>query len=130
MAPRLTMFSGRTFQWLKGEAVRRLIAGITAWTTIRKVAGHNDYAAKAYPGFRVGMASIGIWNAAGVRFLRPPLMPLRNSALQPGPAGGVALPGLEVLHADLADDTGGNPSGITRPLRIDRRTCDDADCQR
>jgi len=43
----------KNFTPLQAVAVRRLIGKIADRATIRKVSGHNDYAAKACPGFRV-----------------------------------------------------------------------------
>jgi N-acetyl-anhydromuramyl-L-alanine amidase AmpD len=42
----------KSFTMTQAHAVIRLIGEIMAGTTIRKVSGHNDYAAKACPGFR------------------------------------------------------------------------------
>ena len=44
----------------QAAAVKRLIGEIQGRTAIRKVRGHNDYAAKACPGFRVNAA---FWRA-------------------------------------------------------------------
>lgn len=49
---------GKNFTVAQGAAVKRLIGGIKARTAIRKVSGHNDYAAKACPGFRGGKAGV------------------------------------------------------------------------
>lgn len=43
----------RNFTVAQAVAVTRLIGEIKGRATIRKVLGHNDYAAKACPGFRV-----------------------------------------------------------------------------
>jgi N-acetylmuramoyl-L-alanine amidase len=44
----------KNFTPQQAAALRRLIGEIKARSAIRKVSGHNDYAAKACPGFRVG----------------------------------------------------------------------------
>jgi N-acetyl-anhydromuramyl-L-alanine amidase AmpD len=41
------------FTTAQAAAMRRLVADIKVRTAIRKVSGHNDYSAKACPGFRV-----------------------------------------------------------------------------
>ena len=43
----------KNFTGSQATAVKRLIGEIKGRTAIRKVSGHNDYAAKACPGFRV-----------------------------------------------------------------------------
>lgn len=44
---------GRNFTAAQAAAAKRLIAEIKRRTAIRKVSGHNDYAAKDCPGFRL-----------------------------------------------------------------------------
>lgn len=44
----------RNFTPAQAATVRRLVGEIKGRTEIRNVSGHNDYAAKACPGFRVG----------------------------------------------------------------------------
>ena len=46
----------KNFSGAQALAVKLLIAEIKGRTTIRKVFGHNDYAPKACPGFRVRIA--------------------------------------------------------------------------
>jgi hypothetical protein len=43
----------KNFTAAQAEAAKQLIAEIKGRTTIRLVSGHNDYAARACPGFRV-----------------------------------------------------------------------------
>lgn len=56
----------KNFTAAQGEAVRRLIAAIKGRTAIRKVSGHNDHAAKACLGFRVGKARVALEMASGM----------------------------------------------------------------
>ena len=49
----------KNFTVAQREAVVRLIAEIKARSAIRKVSGHNDYAAKACPGFNAQDHPIG-----------------------------------------------------------------------
>lgn len=44
---------GKNFTAAQAAAVKRLISVIKGRTAIEKVSGHNDYAAKACPGFKV-----------------------------------------------------------------------------
>jgi hypothetical protein len=47
----------RNFTDAQSVSVKRLIGEIKGRTAIQKVSGHNDYAAKACPGFRVSELS-------------------------------------------------------------------------
>jgi N-acetylmuramoyl-L-alanine amidase len=47
----------KNFTEAQAANLKRLIGEIKGRTTIRKVSGHNDYAAKACPGFRVSKIS-------------------------------------------------------------------------
>ena len=49
----------KNFTSAQAAAVKRLIDEIKGRTTIRKISGHNDYAAKACPGFRVRRSGLG-----------------------------------------------------------------------
>lgn len=50
----------KNFTVAQASAIKQLIAEINRRTAIRKISGHNDYAAKACPGFRVNAA---YWHA-------------------------------------------------------------------
>ena len=47
----------KNFIAAQASAVKRLIADIKGWTVIGRGSGHNDYAAKAGPGFKVKMSA-------------------------------------------------------------------------
>ena len=50
----------KNFTGSQATAVKRLIGEIKGRTAIQKVSGHNDYAAKACPGFRVAITHFDV----------------------------------------------------------------------
>jgi hypothetical protein len=50
----------KNFTSTQEATVKRRIGEIKGRTTIRKVSGHNDYTAKACPGFRVGRSGLAL----------------------------------------------------------------------
>lgn len=76
------------------RTVKRYIADLAKLTPISKVTGHNDYAAKECPGFKVRSSSD--WLPAPVRHPMPPLPP-DVEPTPPKPSGGLLRALLRLL---------------------------------
>lgn len=82
-------------------ALRKLIADIKDRHQIKKISGHNDYAAKACPGFNVAQ-----WLTGKPRSLASSRTMIGQAAAATGTAGATAVEAIAPLVSDTAQQVG------------------------